>query len=176
MADDQGRPQGKRAPPKADAGGREFAGDTGLAESTSGPRVTGPPVVRPPARPASPPRPPRDADSAPRRPDSSVAGSQYFSVGAANDDNNPRELPVFGRERDVDSDADELAVDEDLGALTRRKERERASQFVARQPAAPAPHDSSSSSHKDLDAEAGARELDVGSPDIVRRRRRGGNR
>jgi len=169
------RAAAKRGPPRSDAGGREFAGETGLAESTTGPRVTGPPVVRPPARPPGVPRPPRGQEPeapTPRGPDVTVAGSRYFSAGPAAAGGGPRELSAFGRERDIDSDADELAVDEDLGALTRRKERERASQHAASGPAPPPAHESSGSSgRKDLDAEAGARELDAGSPDIHRRRR-----
>lgn len=137
--------------------------------------MTGPPAVRPPPRPPGAPRPPREEPAAPRKPDSTVAGSQYFTAGDTPGRRANRALPAFGRERDIDSDADELAVDEDLGALTRRKERERASQYAARQPTPPPAHEpSGSSSHKDLDAEAGARELDAGSPDMMRRRRRRG--
>lgn len=166
-------PRGKRPPARQDAAGREFAGETGLAESDSGPRVTGPPAVRPAPRPPGPPRPPREGEAALRQPDSNVAGSQYFKAGISPDRAANRALPAFGRERDIDSDADELAVDEDLGALTRRKERERASQHAARQPAPPPAHETGgSATRKDLDAEAGARELDAGSPHMNRRRRR----
>jgi hypothetical protein len=111
---------------------------------------------------------------APRKPDATVAGSRYFSGAGEPTAGSERALPAFGRERDADSDADELAVDEDLGALTRRKERERASQLAARETqAAPDPTSAGSPTGKDLDAEAGARELDAGSPDIFRRRRGG---
>jgi hypothetical protein len=104
-----------------------------------------------------------------------VAGSRYFTVDTPSPEDAQRALPAFGRERDVDSDADELAVDEDLGALTRRKDRERASQNASGQPVAPPAHQGGLySSRKDLDAEAGAREMDAGSPDIVRRRNRRG--
>jgi hypothetical protein len=170
-----GRP--RRPETRSDAGGRVFAGETGLAESTTGPRVAGPPVVRPPPRPPGAPRPPRghEPPPAPRKPDADVAGSRYFTGGTPSGSDDERALPAFGRERDIDSDADELAVDEDLGALTRRKERERASQFAASHPEDPPGHEQGlSSARKELDAEAGARELDQGSSDMMRRRRRRG--
>ena len=74
------------------------------------------------------------------------------------------------RERSKDSDAHDSTIDEDLGEVTRRRDRERASQLPSPDEPAPA-HLASGGSRKDLDAEARPRELDFSAPMMPRKRR-----
>ena len=173
MADHAPIKKVKHGEPRKDAQGREFAGETTLSEAAGGPRVLGP-AQRPGANPPRPPRPPTSAapPSAKRAPDPAVPGSQYYTDPGKQDAGVRRGLPAFGRDGDKDSDADELTVDEDLGALTRRKDKERAFLNPPEDDPAPGHASMGGGAHRDLDAEARPRDLEHGSPDIHGRRRR----
>lgn len=157
-----------------DHAGHEFAGEVALTERIGPPR---PAPAAPGGRPA-PPRPPRAPGTpqpqAPPKaagptPDPAIAGSKYFTSSQA-PPAEPRQMSSIRRERSTDSDAHDSTIDDDLGEVTRRRERERAAKAPVPDEAAPA-QGASGGTRKELDAEARPRELDFSAPDMPRRRR-----
>ncbi len=167
MTEVPGRPRAKKLLQGKDSAGHEFAGEVGLTERIAPPRPA-PQKFGPPAK-ARPPPPPT------RAPDPSIAGSKYFTAAPAGEPAQPRTMSSVQRERSRDSEALDSTIEEDLGEVTRRRERERAAQSP-QQDEAPARGASPgpSQSHKDLDAEARPRELDFSAPDMPRKRRQSG--
>lgn len=163
MSEVPGRPKVKKLLQGKDSAGHEFAGEVGLTERIAPPRPA--PSMPKPAWPAKP-------VLAPRPPDPSIAGSKYFTQGPPSDPSLPRTMSSVQRERSKDTEALDSTIEEDLGEVTRRRERERAAQgpsadSTAVRASSPGP----SQSHKDLDAEARPRELDFNAPDMPRKRR-----
>ena len=75
------------------------------------------------------------------------------------------------RERSKDSDASDMTLEDDLGEVARRRERERAALAPAPEEAPTPPPPPGGGTRKDLDAEAGPRELDFSAPEMPRKRR-----
>ena len=74
------------------------------------------------------------------------------------------------RERSKDTDALDSTIEDDLGEVTRRRDRERAAQSPSPDDEAPA-QQGPTGARRELDAEARPRELDFSAPDMPRRRR-----
>jgi len=168
MTEVPGRPRTKKLLQGKDTVGHEFAGDAGLTERIAPPR----PAPQAPKHAGALRAPPPVQAKAP---DPSIAGSKYFTPAPAHEPTAPRTMSSVQRERSTDSAALDSTIDEDLGEVTRRRERERASQAPpAGEESARASSPGPSQSHKDLDAEARPRELDFSAPDMPRKRRHSG--
>jgi hypothetical protein len=163
-------PPKRKAERGKDIAGHEFAGEVALTERIAPPRpAPAPSHGKPPPRPPRAPGAPPPAAPAQKAPDPAIAGSKYFTASAA-PAAEPRQMSSVTRERSKDSEALDSTIEDDLGEVTRRRERERASQGPLPEGAAPPAH-VSGGPRKDLDAEARPRELDFSAPDMPRKRR-----
>jgi hypothetical protein len=179
MAPEGPRPVKRKPEPGQDTAGHEFAGEGGIGErigpprpapSTAGGRPLRP-VPRAPkelARPAPPPAP------ANRAPDPGIAGSKYFTPSESQP-SQPRQMSSVNRERSTDTDALDTTIEDDLGEVTRRRERERAAQGAPTGEEGPLQTETGSSqTHREPHAEARPRELDFSAPNMPRKRRNTG--
>jgi hypothetical protein len=163
MTEVPGRPKAKKLLQGKDSAGHEFAGEVGLTERIAPPRPAPAPQKSAPAA-----KPPFQRAA----PDPSIAGSKYFTPGPPSEPGAPRTMSSVQRERSKDTEALDSTIEEDLGEVTRRRERERAAQGPsADDSAVRASSPGPSHSHRELDAEARPRELDFSAPDMPRKRR-----
>jgi hypothetical protein len=176
MAPESPRPVRKKPEPGQDSAGHEFAGEGGLGERIGPPRPAPSTAGGRPLRPV--PRAPREVGRAPPppppanpSPDPGIAGSKYFTASNSHPAQ-PHQMSSVNRERSTDTDAFDTTIEDDLGEVTRRRERERAAQGGGpAEEEQPHGETGSSQTHRERHAEARPRELDFSAPDMPRKRR-----